>query len=225
MALILLIDSSGEEASIHLGEDGILKLSLFNAEQKDHASWMHQAIESLLKSADKQMQELDAIGITSGPGSYTGLRVSMAAAKGFCFALNIPLITVNSLELLAASCSMEMENKERFIFVPMLDARRMEVFVAAYDQDLKEMLKPQPLILESGCFDALKESGKTLMYLGSGMAKWKNEATQEEAAFENVRVNGAAFLRLIEDRYNRKEFADLAYAEPVYLKEFYSHPS
>lgn len=227
MAFILMIDSSGEEASIHLGEEGILMASVFNKAQKDHAAWIHRAIDDMLKSLGRNLNELDAIGITSGPGSYTGLRVSMATAKGLCYALNIPLMLINSLELLAASFQYEseMHEEENVLVIPMMDARRMEVFVAAYDYKLVEVMKPQPLILETGCFDFLIERNRRFVFVGSGVTKWKTISAHDHAGYEIAGVSGQAFLNLVLKKIKEKQFTDLAYAEPVYLKEFYTHQS
>ena len=133
--MILLIDTSQETATIALSRDGKVLFSEENKISKEHASWLHTAIGRLLAEADMTLADLKAVAVIAGPGSYTGLRVGMAAAKGFCYALNIPLITRNTLEVMAESMRSVAEKKNALI-CPMIDARRDEVFTALYSISL-----------------------------------------------------------------------------------------
>ncbi len=129
--MLLLIDTSQEKASIALSKEGKVLFSEENSISKEHASWLHTAIGRMLAEADISLAELKAIAVIAGPGSYTGLRVGMAAAKGFCYALHIPLITLNTLKVMAESMRSVAE-KKKVLICPMIDARRDEVFTALY---------------------------------------------------------------------------------------------
>ena len=222
MSLILLIDCAGEQASVHLGEDTVCIGSSFNNSQKDHAAWVHQAIENLLEQCGKKMSELSAVAVTEGPGSYTGLRVAMSTAKGICFALQVPLIVVNSLKLMAANAVRISGAKVDQIFIPMIDARRMEVFAAAYNSSLQEIMEASPIVLTIDSFSVLK-GFSNLVFTGSGAAKWMKICEMEHAMELPLEMNGQTFLELAFQKYDKKDFADLAYAEPYYLKEFYNN--
>src|ERR1051325_9884884 len=143
MALILNIDTAIETASICLSEDkNVLKFAI-NENQKDHAAWLSVAIKTLMKEAGIQLNQLNTIAVTIGPGSYTGLRVGLSAAKGLCYALNIPLITIGTLEMMAMAAKEEPVD----LLCPMIDARRLEVFTAVYNKKMEEVRSPHSLIL------------------------------------------------------------------------------
>src|SRR5665647_1745116 len=147
MALILNIDTATESAIISISEKDKIIDSVTNSNQKDHASFLQPAIKNLLQKADLSINKLNAIAVTAGPGSYTGLRVGMASAKGLCYALKIPLITINTLEVMALS-SLKQIHDPSALYCPMIDARRMEVFTAVYDHHLTEIIKPCSMILD-----------------------------------------------------------------------------
>src|SRR5215208_5364975 len=139
MSFILNIDTALETASVSLANNGRMLQSLVSESQKDHASWLHPAIKILLEKQGIGMDQLVAVGVSNGPGSYTGLRVGLSTAKGFCYALNIPLITIGTLKLMAFSARDEAED----LICPMIDARRMEVYTAIYTGEMAELIKPQ----------------------------------------------------------------------------------
>src|ERR1700743_1711256 len=138
MGLILNIDTSTTRGEIGLAKDGQTLFQLTNDQPKEHAAWLHPAVQQLLQTTGHAMKELTAVAVTAGPGSYTGLRVGMAAAKGFCYALGIPLITESTLKVMAFTAREQI--KTDGLLCPMLDARRMEVFTALYENDLSEIL-------------------------------------------------------------------------------------
>jgi len=166
MALILSIDTSTEKAGISLSRNGSILAILSNSAQKEHASWLHVAVKEMMEHAGYHMKDLDAIAISAGPGSYTGLRVSMAAAKGFCFALKIPLITENTLRIMAYAASQQRDPVSTALICPMIDARRMEVFTAVYTSDLNEVMMPQALVLDKNSFENLFSS-HSIIFLGA----------------------------------------------------------
>jgi tRNA threonylcarbamoyladenosine biosynthesis protein TsaB len=226
MSLRLLIDCSCENANIHLCNKSELLSSSYNIAVKDHAAWIHGAIKEILSFNGRKIEELEAIGVAEGPGSYTGLRVAMATAKGICYAREIPLILVNTLKLIAASYRMncEKENKVVGIIVPMIDARRMEVYAAAYDQNLTEVMNTQAIVLNQNSFDHLNVE-YVLVFIGNGAVKWRNLAGEQYNYCEDIEVNGEAFASLVDAKIEQGELSDLAYSEPFYLKEFYTAKS
>lgn len=216
MGNILHIDSAVTTASFCWMKNGEPVLFDINNNQKDHAAWLHAAIQKGMATSKLTMKELDAIAISIGPGSYTGLRVGLSAAKGFSYALNIPLITVNTLEMMAHSVM----DKADFI-CPMIDARRMEVFTALYDKNLQEAAKPCAMILEPNSFRDLVENN-SVAFTGNGSEKFKKIFTHPHAIFNHNVATAKDMVAIAEKKYVNKNFADLAYVEPFYIKEFYT---
>lgn len=217
MSLILHIDTAVQLASICLSKNdksvGVKK----NATQNDHASWLQSAIKQLLDEHNIGLGELDAIAVSAGPGSYTGLRVSMATAKGLCYPLNKPLILVSTLKMMAAAAT----RLEADFFCPMIDARRMEVFTALYDNNLNELFAPRNLILNESDFSGFLSKGKTIFF-GNGSNKFKPLLSHANAIFEHIEITSEHMVELAYKKFNKNEFADLAYSEPFYTKEFFS---
>lgn len=217
MALILNIDSSVETASVCLSKDGTALLLKKNELQKDHAAWLHIAIKEMMSEAGYELSAIDAVAVTIGPGSYTGLRVGLSAAKGFCYGLGKPLLTVNTLLVMASA----LKNEPEELLCPMIDARRMEVFTAIYTKDLEEVKPPMALIIDENSFkDELRSS--TICFSGNGSKKLKTILENSNASFSDETFDVADLAALAEPLYEKKHFADLAYTEPLYLKEFYS---
>jgi len=225
MALVLNIDTATEFASIALCEEGQPLAIVGNNEMRDHASWIHKAIAEILESNGKELKQLCAIAVTAGPGSYTGLRVGMASAKGLCFVLNIPLITENTLKVMAQGFLNTQGDgvDQRQLLVPMIDARRMEVFTAVYDVHLAEILSPTALILEQDSFNNIKTDRKLICF-GNGSSKFESIAPKEGFEFRSYQQNANALGALSYQKFKDGQFADLAYVEPLYLKDFYSPP-
>lgn len=217
MAIILNIDTAVDSASVCLAKDGLSLQFAINANQKDHAAWLHLTIQKILSATGLSVNDLNAVAVTIGPGSYTGLRVGLSAAKGLCFALHIPLITINTLEMMAHA----IKENEGDIVCPLIDARRMEVFMAAYNKSMQEIIKPCAMIIEPHSFDSLLASGKVI-FVGNGREKLKKIIIHPNAIFNNVIATAADLAFLSEKNHFEKKFADLAYVEPFYIKEFYS---
>lgn len=223
MSLILNIDTSGSNASIALAIDGSLIAESSNPEQRDHASWIHESINELLKRNNFKTADLSAVAVTIGPGSYTGLRVGLATAKGFCYALNIPLITENTLRVMAFHAIAKAEQNSQAgptFLIPMIDARRMEVFTAIYDQDLNEIVSPRAIILDASTFENFLTT-QTLIF-GSGALKFQDVLIGSEAQFFNVQSIAGDLGRLSYQKFLNNSFSDTVYSDPLYLKEFYS---
>ncbi len=221
MSVILNIDTALNSASVSISENGTIVNCLTNTIQKQHATFLHPAIEEIIRSSGKKLDEIDAIAVTAGPGSYTGIRVGMASAKGFSLALNIPLITINTLELLAKDIILHRDNDPSCLFCPMIDARRNEVYSGICNIDLKWVLTPCAIILEKYTYaEFLKKSA--LLFFGNGSLKLEISDPENKAKFiENVNIP-AALSMLTFEKYLLKSFSDKAYSEPYYLKEFYN---
>jgi len=226
LALILNIDTATDIASVCISDNGYSIAYSENNQQKEHASFVHAAINSILKEAGKELAQIDAFAVTSGPGSYTGLRVGLATAKGFCFALNKPLITVNTLQVMAKAAIMENSpaiNNINMLYCPMIDARRMEVYTAIYNRAMETQLKPTAVVIEPESFDRWLNNSP-ILFFGSGSAKLKGLLSNEKAVFADINSNAKNLAQLAEKLFSQKKFADIAYAEPDYVKDFFSTP-
>lgn len=217
MSLILNIDTAMERASIYLAKNDIIFETAYSENQKDHAVWLHLAIDGLLKKSQITVSEIKAVAVSIGPGSYTGLRVGLSAAKGLCYALNIPLITVNSLHMLAYAVQKEATD----LIVPVIDARRMEIYTAVYKRDLTEKTSAHTLIVEEGSFHSLLQSHK-ILFCGNAIDKLKKVIKNENASCSDTMSDAGTLARMAKEMYLQKKFADLAYSEPLYVKESYS---
>lgn len=216
MSLILNIDTSTENASICLAEEEN-RVCLSNLILKDHASWLHPAIQNALQSCNKKVTDLSAVGITAGPGSYTGLRIAMASAKGLCYALDIPLIAVNTLEAMIYAALAE----DTDYLCPAIDAKRMEIFTAVYDQNATAILPPQNMVIGPDSFAAVLEK-KKILFFGNGSKKMEPVIHNTHAIFKDILFDATHLAVATLKKYRNREFTPLSLAEPVYLKEFYS---
>ena len=224
MSLILNIDTSSADASICLAREGISIASLENGDQKDHASWIHPAIEKLLESAGCRVHDLNAVAVTAGPGSYTGLRVGMSTAKGLCYALNIPLVTENTLKVMALATKQILSDREDvqdLLICPMIDARRMEVFTALFNQSMEEVMQSCALVLSDKSFSDVLAS-REIVFSGSGSGKFKQLVAHHHAIFLETHYSASQLAVLSQKKFVNREFDDIAYSEPLYLKEFYT---
>jgi tRNA threonylcarbamoyladenosine biosynthesis protein TsaB len=217
MSLVLNIDTALETATVSLANNGELLQSAINAEQKDHAAWLHPAINNIFKATGYNFQDLAAVAISNGPGSYTGLRVGLASAKGFCYALNKPLITIGTLEIMASA----VKDEATGLICSTIDARRMEVYSAVYDKDIVEKIPPHVVVLDENSFAELLTTSPVL-FCGSGVKKMQSLLKHPHASFIELGTTLQAFAKLSYDQFVGKKFADLAYTEPLYIKEFYS---
>ncbi len=172
MATILNIETSGSPCSAALTSDGMILAHREDFEGRNHATMLSGFVKACLDHAREHEMQLDAVAVSMGPGSYTGLRIGLSEAKGLAYALDIPLIGIDTLKLLATRVMFSTDDIDPdTIFIPMVDARRMEVYTAAYDFALNEMMKPQALILDENSYSELRMSGRPILYFGSGAAK------------------------------------------------------
>ena len=217
MALILNIDTAVDVASLCLAKDKEVLSIAGNESQKDHAAWLHIAIKDIFEKNDLELRSLDAIAVTGGPGSYTGLRIGMATAKGICFALNKPLICLNTLLVMANAAKKESTD----LLCPMIDARRMEVFTAIYTKELEIVKDPAAITLNENSF-AEYLSTNSICFFGNGSNKFQAIEKSPQAFFSDIKTDASSMISLSEKSFTEEKFADLAYAEPLYLKEFYT---
>jgi tRNA threonylcarbamoyladenosine biosynthesis protein TsaB len=220
MGLILNIDTATDVAAVGFADENNIIAAQTSEDQKNHAAFVQSAISRLLKSHQLSLQDIDAVAVVNGPGSYTGLRVGLASAKGLCYALNKPLILLNTLEVMALA-SINMYPDKNALHCPMIDARRMEVFTAVFNSEMQPLLPPQPMILTINSFNNFLQYEK-VVFSGSGQQKFESIIKHSNAVFSKVRYTIEQVNSLAQRNFNSKKFADLAYSEPFYLKNFYT---
>jgi len=220
--LILQIDTSTTVCSVALSENGQTLAVIDLDEPNAHAAKLTVLIEQILSETERSMKELAAIAVSMGPGSYTGLRIGVSTAKGLCYGLDIPLIAINTLEALFFGYQEQFGLQEDQAFIPMLDARRMEVYSAVYDHK-HELVKPTSAeIIDADYYEELLTTYSHVHLFGSGADKFDtlfdtNDRVNVHLGFKD----SAAFLsQLAFDKFQNKEFEDVAYFEPFYLKDF-----
>lgn len=227
MAKILLIETSSEVCSAAIGVDGQIIALAEDLNAQSHAALLTLQIEACTKSAGITLAELDAVALSQGPGAYTALRVGASVAKGICYALDKPLIAVDTLQALAAasvSCPVP-ASANPSIFAPMLDARRAEIWLALYDADLREIAPAQPLILENNSFENFvlaQTSGLPFDWIvlsGNGVEKTRNGSLFQKAVISGIlQCSARHLIGLATKKFQNADFQDIAYFEPVYLK-------
>lgn len=222
MAVILNIETSTKVCSAAVTAEGMILRHFEDYEGRNHAALLSDFIKGCLDFLAEKELKLDAVAVSMGPGSYTGLRIGLSEAKGLCYALDIPLIGVNTLELMATRVMFSTDSVDPdSILVPMIDARRMEVYTAAYDFGLAELIKPQPLILDENSYADILASGRPVLFFGDGMEKSKAVIKADNAVFvEGVDPLAVDMIALAERNFARREFLDTAYSVPLYLKDF-----
>ena len=217
MALILNLETATTNCSVSLARDGqLIALKEHNSPNYSHSEQLHVFIDEVVKQASLRLSDLDAIAISKGPGSYTGLRIGGSAAKGLCYALEIPLISIATLESMASQADPQAVD----FIIPLLDARRMEVYSAVFDKDLKQVRDTRAEIVSESSFEVFWQKGKVLL-LGSGAEKCKEVLCHDHISFdEGVVPSSSQMAHLAYEKYKSSEFEDVAYFEPYYLKDF-----
>ena len=219
MSYILLIETSAKICSAALAVDGKVVFSKKNDEGMAHARLLPGFVDEVLKNLGGA--KIDAVAVSSGPGSYTGLRIGVATAKGLAFGYDAPLIAVPTLELLAYTVKSSVEVEKDALICPMIDARRMEVYSQLFDVDVKEAGETQAEIITEDSYKELLQTGKKVYFAGDGSAKCSGVITSENAVFvDSIEPDAANMAELAERRLRNGEFVDVAYFEPFYLKDF-----
>ncbi len=220
MPHILHIETSTEVCSVALSKDGVVKFRRENYEGPSHAALLGDYVESCVAFARDNNLNIDAVAVSSGPGSYTGLRIGVSEAKGLCFGRDIPLIAVSTLELLCCTAMFRFDVEQDALICPMIDARRMEVYAAIYDECLNQVVPVGAYIIDEHSFEQVLEERKVI-FCGNGAAKCREVINHPNAIFvDDVYPLACNMLALAERAFARSEFQDVAYYEPFYLKEF-----
>lgn len=220
MATIINIETATKNCSVSIAKNGeVIAIKELNDGNYSHAEKLHFFIQEILKETAISLDEIKAIAVSKGPGSYTGLRIGVSTAKGLCFALNKPLISIETLYSLATSITVENGS-----VVPMLDARRMEVYSAVYDSSQLEVRPIQAEIIDETSFSEYLKEDK-VYFLGDGAEKCKEVIQHPNAVFiDNKFPSANEMASLSFKKYNEKDFEDVAYFEPFYLKDFIVTP-
>ena len=215
MSLILNIETATKNCSVSLAENGnIIALKELNDGGYSHAENLHVFIQDVLEQVKKSLKDVNAVAVSKGPGSFTGLRIGVSTVKGLCYALEIPLISTSTLQALALQV-----NKEKGLVIPMLDARRMEVYSAVFNTDNSIVREIEAQVLDENSFAEYFESN--VYFIGDGVAKTKEIITHKNAFFIDDKLPSAnEMAQLSFEKFQQKDFEDVAYFEPFYLKDF-----
>ncbi|MDL2224383.1 tRNA (adenosine(37)-N6)-threonylcarbamoyltransferase complex dimerization subunit type 1 TsaB [Bacteroidales bacterium OttesenSCG-928-M06] len=222
MPSILHIETSTKACSVALSLDGNLIFDRMNVQSLSHASELGVFVSEAMEYIRTNHLKLDAVAVSEGPGSYTGLRIGVSEAKGLCYGLEVPLIAIPSLEIITSALlnSGFANNKEQLLFCPMIDARRMEVYAAIYDVNINQIRSVQADIITE---DSYKEylDASSVVFFGDGSDKCKSIIASPNAIFvHDIHPVASAMIPLAEKAYLKEKFVNVAYFEPFYLKEF-----
>jgi tRNA threonylcarbamoyladenosine biosynthesis protein TsaB len=226
MATILNIETSTEVCSVSLAKEGETLFEKESSEGLNHSQLLTVFIEELFKNNNFGFKQLDAVAVSKGPGSYTGLRIGVSVAKGLCYGLNIPLISVGSIEAMGHYVALNLSefanltSADNLLFCPMIDARRMEVYTALFNAKGEAITPVTAEIIDESSF-AEQLVNYSILFFGNGADKCRSKITHKNALFEGPAKTSARFMQsLSEKKYNKQEFENVAYFEPFYLKDF-----
>ena len=227
MALILNIETSTRVCSVCISKDGIVKSFRESNDEKTHAKLLTVFIDEIVKEQNLSFDDFDAVAVSKGPGSYTGLRIGVSTAKGLCYAKDLPLIAINTLEAMANGVitkvntnELNIDDFENAILVPMIDARRMEVYSAFLNSKGEIIREVKAEIIDEKSYRDILAKQK-MIFFGDGSEKITDTIKHENAIFiENANPSSLSMAVLSEDAFIKEEFKDIAYFEPFYLKDF-----
>lgn len=215
MATILNLETSTKNCSVSIAKDGVqLCLVEENEENYAHGEKLNQFVDWCVQGAEINWKDIDAVCVSKGPGSYTGLRIGVSSAKGFAYGSDIPLMAINSLQILAES----QLNQEVDYIIPMIDARRMEVYTALFDRQGNQLTETEAKVIDDTSFEELK--GKKIIFVGDGAEKCQEILSHLNATFVQAFPSAKDMIRVSEEKFTQKSFEDFAYFEPYYLKDF-----
>jgi tRNA threonylcarbamoyladenosine biosynthesis protein TsaB len=219
LALLLHIETSTTVCSVALSKNGLLIDSIEYDNGYSHAENLHPFIERILQKNNIQIQELNAVSVSKGPGSYTGLRIGASAAKGLAYALNLPLIGVDTLQIMAVAAAEKMSQAD--FFCPMIDARRMEVYTNVYDKHLVEQKRTEALIITESSIESYKKYSN-ICFFGNGYLKAKAilKLIPNASFIESIVPSARNMIHISYHNFLNKSFENTTYFEPFYLKEF-----
>jgi tRNA threonylcarbamoyladenosine biosynthesis protein TsaB len=224
MALILGIETATSICSVALVNDGKLIAINETTGTQQHSARLTGLIADVFNQTGFSLKQLDAIAVSMGPGSYTGLRIGVSSAKGLCYALDKPFIAVDTLKSLARiavnECKIGGVETSNALFIPMIDARRMEVYTAVFDEDLRIIESVKPLVVDENSFETFSE--KKIFYFGNGASKCTHlfEHLNNLFFIDHISLSAESVAMLAVNDFENGVFSDVAYCEPFYLKEF-----
>ena len=215
MATILNLETSTKNCSVSIAKDGVQLCLVEQSEESfAHGEKLNQFVDWCIDGAEIEWKDIDAVSVSKGPGSYTGLRIGVSSSKGFAFGLNIPLISINSLQILAES----QLNKGYDLIIPMIDARRMEVYTAQFDTNGNQLTATEAKVIDETSFTELQ--GKKIVFVGDGAEKCKEALAHLDATFVQTFPSAHNMCKVAESKFNENAFENVAYFEPYYLKDF-----
>lgn len=215
MANFLCIETATTNCSVALSvNESVIAFREDANKGYSHAEKLHVFIKEVLEEANLKKEELNAIAVSKGPGSYTGLRIGVSAAKGLCFALDLPLISIPTLNILAAQV------QENAIVIPMIDARRMEVYAAVFNANKEQIRETRAEIITANSFSTYQTKG-AIVFIGNGVSKFQQISSCINATFvPNTLPSSKQMASLVFEKYKKGDFENVAYFEPYYLKDF-----
>ncbi|MFV0469263.1 MAG: tRNA (adenosine(37)-N6)-threonylcarbamoyltransferase complex dimerization subunit type 1 TsaB [Dysgonomonas sp.] len=220
MSCILNIDTSTEICSVAIADNQNILFNQVETKGPSHASILGVFVDEAVKYIQNEGKKLDAVAISCGPGSYTGLRIGVSEAKGICFGLDIPLIAIHTPLIMASGVLNSIQHEENVLLCPMIDARRMEVYAAIYDQKLNTIRKISADIVSNETYSDILANNK-ILFFGNGAKKCMPEINNENAIFiDNISPLATDMATLSQKAFDEHRFEDIAYFEPFYLKEF-----
>lgn len=225
MCKILNIETATDVCSVSISEGNEIVAVKETSEGRSHAISLAVFIRDIFDQTGLTPQDLDAVAVSMGPGSFTGLRIGVSTAKGICYGADIPLIAINSLEIMCSGLIDSLEAKgemltENTLFAPMIDARRMEVYTAFFDKNRNYVKESHALIVDADTFDIMAKDQKLYLF-GSGADKFTETLTTPNLQIQTGFKLSSSFMAKIADlKYKSKSFEDMAYFEPYYLKDF-----
>jgi tRNA threonylcarbamoyladenosine biosynthesis protein TsaB len=219
---ILHIETASEVCSAALSENSAVLVEKICKKTQSHAIKLPVFLQEIITFADENFKMPDAVAVSAGPGSYTGLRIGVSSAKGLCYGLNIPLISIDTLQLIAAEAQKSINCPT--LLCPMIDARRMEVYTALFDENLQKISPTEAKIIDENSFESELKTSK-IVFCGNGVEKCKNILKSNNAIFlDNINPLSINMIQEAERKFKSNIFENTAYFEPFYLKEFLATP-
>jgi len=221
---LLFLETATEICSVSLSKGDAIIASICSHKGNSHTEHLFPFIEEVLEKSKCSISEIDGVVLSKGPGSYTGLRIGASAAKGICYALNVPLIGVSTLQSIVFGAINQLKNKKNIIYCPMIDARRMEVYTAFYNETGEAINNVENKIIDENSF-TLELNNNIIYFCGNGISKCKSILQHQNAHFIDLPLTAQNMLLPALVKYNHKQYEDVAYFEPFYQKEYLAKKS
>ena len=221
---LLLLETATDVCSVALSKASKIVSSITSSKGNSHTEHLFSFIKQVLTKENCKITELDGVVLSIGPGSYTGLRIGASAAKGICYALHIPLIGISTLQSIVFGIIHSQKNEQKYLYCPMIDARRMEVFTALFNEKGNAISEIEAKIIDENSFVAALDKN-IICFCGNGMPKCQPVIQHPNARFLNAPLQAADMLLPALVKYEKKQFENVAYFEPFYLKEYVAKKS